>query len=161
MNRDRAAPDVEGPHRQLGAGLADRLGGDDADRFAGVDQHATTQVTAVALGAQAVAHVAGQRGAHAHLVDAELLDSLDQILVEQFAGRDRGFLRLGVDDIDGGDAAEHAVTQRLDDLAALDQRPHRHAVAGAAIPFVAQSWQQRLADKPICNQQNRLVLNKQ
>ncbi|MGX2974504.1 primosomal protein N' [Ursidibacter arcticus] len=29
------------------------------------------------------------------------------------------------------------------------------------VPFIAQSWQQRLADKPICNQQNRLVLNKQ
>src|SRR4029079_1804256 len=27
---------VEGPHRQLGAGLADRLGGDDADRLARV-----------------------------------------------------------------------------------------------------------------------------
>ncbi len=31
------AADVEGPHRQLGARLADRLGGDDADRLADVD----------------------------------------------------------------------------------------------------------------------------
>ena len=43
------AADVEGTHRQLGARLADRLGGDDADRFADVDHAAARQVTAVAL----------------------------------------------------------------------------------------------------------------
>jgi hypothetical protein len=29
---------VEGPHRELGAGLADRLGGDDADGLAELDR---------------------------------------------------------------------------------------------------------------------------
>jgi hypothetical protein len=41
--------DVEGAHGQLGAGLADRLRGDHADRLADVDQVATAQVAAVAV----------------------------------------------------------------------------------------------------------------
>ena len=125
--------DVEGPHGQLGTRLTDGLGGDDADRFTGVDQHAAAQVATVALGAQAIAHVAGQRGAHAHLVDAQLLDLLDQVLVQQFTGRNGGFLRLGVDHVHSGDATQHTVAQRLNDLTALDQRTHGHTVAGAAV----------------------------
>src|SRR4028118_1049799 len=39
---------VEGAHRQLGAGLTDRLGGDDADRLADVDELAGGQRAAVA-----------------------------------------------------------------------------------------------------------------
>ncbi len=59
------AADVEGPHRQLGAGFADRLGGDDADRFADVDQRAAGQVTTVAKRADALFGLAGQRAADA------------------------------------------------------------------------------------------------
>ena len=44
---------VEGTHRQLGAGLTDGLGGDDADRLTDVDQLAGGQRTAVAHGAGA------------------------------------------------------------------------------------------------------------
>src|SRR5690606_5701550 len=51
---------VEGPHRQLGAGLTDRLGGDDPDRLADVDELAGGQRTAVALGAGSGAGVTGQ-----------------------------------------------------------------------------------------------------
>ena len=42
------AADVERPHRQLRAGLADRLRGDDADRLADVDHVPARQVAAVA-----------------------------------------------------------------------------------------------------------------
>ena len=55
------AADVEGPHRQLGARLADRLGGDDADRFADVHRGAAGQVAAVAGAADADLGLAGQR----------------------------------------------------------------------------------------------------
>ena len=68
--RCRAA-DVEGAHRELRARLADRLRGDHADRLADVDQRAAAEVAAVALGAHALARVAGQRRAHLDLVDAE------------------------------------------------------------------------------------------
>src|SRR3990167_1515639 len=47
--------DVEGTHGQLGTRLTDRLGSDNADRFTDVDLVTTSQVAAVALGADAVA----------------------------------------------------------------------------------------------------------
>ena len=59
--------DVERPHGQLRAGLADRLGGDDADRLADLDRPAGGQVAAVALGAAAALAFAGQHGADLEL----------------------------------------------------------------------------------------------
>ena len=54
------AAGVERSHRQLRARLADRLGGDYADRFTDTDQMAGGQVTAVAHPADAVTSVAGE-----------------------------------------------------------------------------------------------------
>ena len=51
---------VEGTHRELRAGLADRLGGDDADRLADVDELAGRQRAAVAGRAGADLALAGQ-----------------------------------------------------------------------------------------------------
>ncbi len=48
----RGTTDMEGPHGQLGARLADRLGGNDADRFAEVDQVTAGQVAPVAGGSR-------------------------------------------------------------------------------------------------------------
>ena len=48
MTRDAVPPYVERPHRQLGARLADRLRGDDADRLADLDHLAGGEVAAVA-----------------------------------------------------------------------------------------------------------------
>src|SRR3546814_7860555 len=48
-----SAADVEGPHRELGAWLADRLGGDHADRLADVDDRAARQVAPIAFAADA------------------------------------------------------------------------------------------------------------
>jgi hypothetical protein len=61
---------VEGTHRQLGAGLTDRLGRDDADGLADVDQLAGRQGAAVAHGAGADLAVAGEDRADLDLVDA-------------------------------------------------------------------------------------------
>ncbi len=68
------AADVEGPHRQLRARLADRLGGDDADRHAFLDQGAGGQVHAVAQPADAQRRLAGHRAADQDLVQAQSLD---------------------------------------------------------------------------------------
>src|SRR5215475_2217523 len=56
----RRAADVEGAHRQLRAGLADALGGDDADRLADVDDLPGGQVAAVALDTASSARFAGE-----------------------------------------------------------------------------------------------------
>nr|WP_231948670.1 hypothetical protein [Jiangella alkaliphila] len=61
---------VERPHGQLGAGLADGLGGDDADRLADVDELARGQRPAVAHGADAGLALAGQDTADADVLDA-------------------------------------------------------------------------------------------
>ena len=63
------AAGVEGPHRELGAGLADRLGRDDADGLAELDEPAGRERLAVALGADAVLGLAGERRAHPDAVD--------------------------------------------------------------------------------------------
>ena len=60
MSSARHTTGVEGTHRQLGAGLADGLGGDDADRLADVHQLAGGQRAAVALGADADLGLADQ-----------------------------------------------------------------------------------------------------
>ena len=131
----RRTTDVEGAHRQLRARLADRLRGDHADRFADVDQAATTQVAAVALGADAEARAAGQCGAHLDFVDACRFEHVEHVFVEHLAGAEQLLLRFRVLHFDRGHAAEDAVAQRLDHFAAFDQRALVHAVLRAAVVF--------------------------
>ena len=61
-----------------------------------------TEIAAVALGAQPVARVAGERRAHLDLVDAERFDRLDLVFVEQRAGLEQRGLRLRIDDVGRG-----------------------------------------------------------
>src|SRR5690606_18408604 len=110
----RRAADVERAHRELRAGLADRLAGDDADRLADVDLVAAREVAPVALGADAAARLAGEHGADDDLLDARLLDLEDELLVELGVRRDDDLARERVDDVLQRDAAEDAVAERLD-----------------------------------------------
>ena len=77
----RRAADVERPHRQLRAGLADGLGGDDADGFAELDEAAGGEVAAVAMDADAVLAFAGEHRADAHAVNARGLNAFGLFLV--------------------------------------------------------------------------------
>ncbi|UUZ56686.1 hypothetical protein LP419_17335 [Massilia sp. H-1] len=77
--------DVEGTHGQLGTRLTNRLRSHHTDCFTGVDQQAAAQVTAVALGAQAEARVAGQRGTYFDFVDRQAFDFFDHVFVQQRA----------------------------------------------------------------------------
>ena len=129
----RGTTDVERTHRKLGTRFADRLSGDDAHGFARVDDRAATEVATVALRAKAVTRFAGERRADLDHVDAELVDEIAQIFVDEGAGGDGDFVRVGVDDVDRRHATEHAVAQRLDDFTAFDERAHFNAVRRVAI----------------------------
>ena len=82
----RDATGVEGAHRQLRAGLADRLGGDDADRLADVDGLAGGQRAAVAGRAGADLGVAGQDAADLDLLDAGVDERTDVDVAQVGAG---------------------------------------------------------------------------
>ena len=66
--RDTAG--MEGTHGQLGTGLTDGLGSDDADCFADIDLAAVRHVLAVAAGTYAVFGTAGEDGTDGCLCDA-------------------------------------------------------------------------------------------
>ena len=96
--------DVEGTHGQLGAGLADGLRRDHADRFAAFHQAAGGQVAAVTGDAHDALGFAGE-----HRADLDALDT------GRLNGRRQVFGDLLVD-------AHDAVAQRLDDSAGFDDR---------------------------------------
>jgi hypothetical protein len=83
------AADVEGPHRQLGAGLADGLGGDDADRFTDVDRRTASQVAAVAGAADADLGFAGQDRTDLHRLHGGRFDGVGHVLGQVGVGRER------------------------------------------------------------------------
>ena len=127
------ATDVEGAHGQLRTGFANRLGSDHADGLAAVDHAAATQVTAIAMRADAETGLAGQRRADLDFVHTGDLEFLDQVFVQQSAGLRQDSAALGVQDFFGGATTQHAVAQGFDDLAAFDNRAHDVAGLRAAI----------------------------
>ena len=124
---------MEGAHGELRTRLADRLGGDDADRFADIDRRAARQIAPVAAGADARRGQAGQYRADHHFLDARLLHLLDLILADQIARLDNDFAVQRIDDVVQGRAAENALAQRLDDVAAFDDGAHGQTFGRAAI----------------------------
>ena len=82
------AADVEGPHGELSARLADRLRRDHANRLADVDHGTARQVAPVTRGADSALGLAGKCRADQHLVEPGALDQFDRILLDQDAGLD-------------------------------------------------------------------------
>src|SRR3546814_21148194 len=101
--------DVESTHRKLRARLTDGLGGNDTHGFAVVDQVAPAQIAAIAMRAQTMTRFAGQRRTYLDLVDADAIDELDQIFVQQGAGPASCFLRIGINDIHRRDTNQNAI----------------------------------------------------
>src|SRR6202161_1944754 len=127
------ATDVERAHVQLRAGLADRLRRDHTDRFANVDQPATRQIASVAVRAHAIARGAGDRRAHLDLVHALLLQEAHGLLIQQRTAGYQHFLFTRLLPVGRDHAAEHALAQALDHVAAFDQGGHCETVSGPAI----------------------------
>ncbi|AKA27550.1 hypothetical protein PCL1606_61070 (plasmid) [Pseudomonas chlororaphis] len=129
----RRTTDVERTHRQLGTRLTDRLGSDNADSFTDVHQVTTSQVTAVALGADAVAGFAADWRTHDHFVDAVQLDEFDPLLVDQGASRNDDVLGTRLEYVTGDNTTQHALTQRLYNVTAFNVRSHHQTVLGATV----------------------------
>src|SRR6185437_6451984 len=126
--------DVEGPHGQLRAGLADRLRGDHADRFADVDEVSAREIAAIAQRAYAEVGFAGNRRTHLDALHATLVQLFDQRFIEQrVALHDRLVVVARRVHVLDHYAAEYAITQRFDHVTTFDDGRHHQAFVGAAI----------------------------
>src|SRR5467141_3791107 len=127
------AADVERPHGELRAGLADGLRGDDAHRLAQLGQAAGAEVTAIAEHADTALGVAGEAGTDPHALEARVLDLLRRLLDDLVVGLHDDLARQRIADVFRGHAAEDAVPERLDDVTALDERCGIDVLHGAAV----------------------------
>ena len=127
--------DVERTHGQLCTRLTDRLGSDNADSFTDVHLVTTSQITAVALGADTETGFAADWRAHDHFVDAVQLDEFNPLLVNQGACRNDNFLGARLEYVTGDYSTQYALTQWLNNVAAFDVRSHQQTVFGAAVDF--------------------------
>ena len=116
--RGRAAV-VERPHRELRAGLADRLRRDDADGLADLDHLAGREHAAVAEAADAALGLAGQHRADLDALDARLLHAGGELLGDLVADPDDLLFGERIEDVLLRDAADDAVAERLERVAAL------------------------------------------
>ena len=127
---------MEGPHGQLGAGFADGLCGDDADRLADVHRCTPGQVATVAGAADAKLGLTGQDRTHLHGLDSGGLDDLDHVLIEIGVCRDDDFAAGGIAHILCGVTPQYPCAEGDKHVAALNHRPEGDATAGAAIFLV-------------------------
>ena len=127
------AAGVEGTHRQLGTGLADGLGGNNADRFTHVDRLADGQVDAVALGADAGAGLAGHNAADKCLMNAVGLKDLCVLRHEHVVRVEEQLAGLGIGDRHCREAAVDRGAEVLDQLAAVIFGLDPDALGGAAV----------------------------
>src|SRR5258708_2114791 len=125
--------DVEGTHGEVRARLADRLGGDDAHRFADVDGRAPCQVAAVAGAADADLGFAGQHRTDADLFETGLVDLLDGDFIDQLAGLADHVAVQRIDNIFELRPTQHPLAERLPHLAPVHDTPHGAAPPAAAI----------------------------
>src|SRR5579862_769362 len=134
-NAGGGSADVERTHRELRAGFADGLRGDDADRFAEFDHAARSEVAAVAQGANTAAGFAGQHGTNANALDTGSLHGVGKLFGD-FLVHVNDDVTLEVLDLVERDAADDAVAQRFDFDAGFDDGFDVDAVGSAAIALV-------------------------
>src|SRR4029079_5993997 len=111
----------------------DRLSGDHADSLTDADRASTREVASVAARAHAIARVAGDRRTDRKLIHALMLNPANQLLIEKRVLRNQHLLVSGLQDLLREHTSEHSLTQRLDDVTALDERSHVEAIGGTAV----------------------------
>ena len=126
---------MERSEGKLGARLADRLRCHYADSLAAAYHGASCEVLAVAVGADAVACVAGDGRAHLDAVNLVLLENVALSIGDEGVRRDQDLigLRYRISNILCGDAPEHPVAQGLDDIASGDERRYPDSVGSSAV----------------------------
>ena len=134
-NAGGGSADVERAHRELRAGFADGLRGDDADRFAEFNHAARSEVAAVAQRANTAAGFAGEHGANADALDTGGLNRVGKLFGD-FLVDVNDDVAFEVLDLVERNAANDAVAQRFDFDAGFDDGFDVDAVGGAAIALV-------------------------
>ena len=129
----RRTTNVERTHRQLRTRLTNRLSCDNADRLACVNQRAAAEITTIALGAQTVAGITGQRRTNLDHVNTNFVKFVAKPLIQQGAGSDHNFMRIRIDDVNSSDTTENTITQRLNDFTAFHKRTHLNAASRTAV----------------------------
>ena len=130
----RRAADVERAHRELSARLANRLRRNNANGLTDLDHLAGGEVAAVALHADTATRFARQHGANLDLLDARILDFAGEVFVDLVVDVDDRVALERIGDPLQRHAADDAVAQRLDVLAAFDDGPRLDAVAECRSP---------------------------
>ncbi len=130
------ATDVERAHGQLRTGLTDGLRGDDTHRLTHRDLAAAGEIAPVALHADAATGLTGQPRADLHVVEARVDHLLHAVLVDLLVGPHQHLAGDRVMDVVERHATEDALVERLDLLAALDERGHHDAVERTAVVLV-------------------------
>ena len=125
--------DVERTHRELRAGLADGLGGDDADRFADLGHAIGGEVHAVALRTATTAAFAGENRTDLELLVTDVVEAEGNGLVDHLSRADDDF--FAVDHLLGRNAAVDPGLQVDDFLVTFVDGLHENPVGSAAIDF--------------------------
>src|SRR5688500_5860796 len=112
--------DVERAHRELRARLADGLCGNHAHSLANLNRPSGCQVATVALDAAAPARFTGQHRTNSYSLHTRTLNLGRKVFVNLRVGVNDYTAFDRVDNIFQCDAADDAITQRLDLLAAFN-----------------------------------------
>src|ERR1051325_8673739 len=131
-NSARPPTDMEGAHRELGAGFTDRLCRNYAHRFTDLDKFSRRQVAAIAPDASATPGFACEYRANLDALDSRRLDRAGKVLSNFLIDLD-DHLAFVVLDFLQRHPADNTIAQRLDNFSRLDDRPDIDSIHGAAI----------------------------
>ncbi len=120
-------------HGELGAGLANRLRGNDTHCLTQVDRRPAREIAAVALAAHARGGLAGEHRADTQLLHAGRDDRLDLRLFQQRPLRNNHIVRRRIAHVLGRRATKNSRAERGHHRARIDDSAHIDAFGGAAI----------------------------